>query len=266
MDFTLDFKSRFVKALKVGIIVVLIILVSKSIFGYGDDRSNKTEHTISFSGYGEVFAVPDIANIYFTISKEAKTVKEAQTMVTEVEQKVLAFLKDSKVLDKDIKTSNASFYPKYEYVYATKSLAPCTQYGCPPERGKNVITGYTASESINVKIRNTDDVGKIVEGLGSLGVTELSGPNFSVDDEDGLKAEARKKAIDDAKMKAKALARDLGVRLGGIVSFTESDGYNPPVYYMKAENAADSAGTSAPALPKGENTISSNVTITYKIK
>ena len=81
------------------------------------------------------------------------------------------------------------------------------QYSCPPTPGKNVITGYTASESITVKVRNTDDVGKIMQGLGALGVSDLSGPNFSIDNEDSLKAEARKKAIDDAKSKAKVFSQ-----------------------------------------------------------
>src|SRR3989338_6144941 len=102
---------------------------------------------------------------------------------------------------------------------------PYTEYSCPPRPGKSVISGYEASESITVKVRNTDDVGTIMQGLGTIGVSNLSGPNFSIDDEDALKAEARKKAIDDAREKAKILAKDLGVRLGRISSFSEGGGY-----------------------------------------
>ena len=112
-------------------------------------------------------------------------------------------MKENNVLEKDIKTSNASFYPKYEYKYDTKITMPCTQYNCPPTPGKNVITGYTASESITVKVRNTDDVGKIMQGLGTLGVSDLNGPNFAIDNEDGLKAEARKRQLTMLKKKQK---------------------------------------------------------------
>ena len=224
---------------------------------------SKEVSTVTLSGHGEVTAVPDIANVYFTISKDSKTVKEAQALVAEVEKKSLDFLKENNVLEKDIKTSNASFYPKYEYQYGK---VICNEFGCPPSPGKNVIVGYTASESITVKVRNTDDVGKIMQGLGTLGVSDLNGPNFSIDNEDGLKAEARKKAIDDAKDKAKVLAKDLGVRLGKITSFSESGNYPMPMYAkaMMAEGVSDS---SAPAeIPKGENTISSDVSITYEIR
>ena len=177
--------------------VVKLLAEFKSYGMMGSDEAN----TITLSGHGEVSAVPDIANIYFTINKEGKTVKEAQDAVALVEKTSLDFLKNNNVAEKDIKTSSASFNPKYEYVYSSQTLMPCTQYGCPSRPGKNVISGYEASESITVKIRNADNVGKIMQGLGGLNVTNLNGPNFAIDDEDALKTEARKKAINNAKEK-----------------------------------------------------------------
>lgn len=224
--------------------------------------------TISFSGHGEVTAAPDVANVYFTIRKEAKTVKEAQVAVAEIEKKSLDFLRGKKVADKDIKTANASFNPKYEYVRAlcpqtgTNSISQIA-YDCG---NKKVLTGYEASESITIKIRNIDDTGAIMQGLGAIGVSDLNGPNFAIDKEDALKAEARKKAIDDAKAKAEVLAKDLDVELVKITSFSESGNY--PMMYAESGMMKDSGGVaSAPAvIPKGENTISSDVTITYEIR
>src|SRR3989344_540840 len=98
---------------------------------YGMMGSNEA-NTITLSGHGEVSAVPDIANIYFSIHKEGKTVKEAQEAVALVEKSSLDFLKNNDVAEKDIKTANASFNPKYEYRYDTKALMPCSEFGCPP--------------------------------------------------------------------------------------------------------------------------------------
>ncbi len=112
-----------------------------------------------------------------------------------------------------------------------------------------------------------DDVGAIVQGLGNVGVSELNGPNFAIDKEDDLKAEARKKAIDDAREKAKVLAKDLGVSLVKISSFSEGGNYGGMVYSAKAEMAMDSGSAPAPAkIPKGVQTVSSDVTITYEIR
>ncbi|MBU0999306.1 SIMPL domain-containing protein [Patescibacteria group bacterium] len=232
--------------------------------------------TISFSGHGEVTAVPDIANIYFTISKDAKTVKDAQAGVADIEKKALDFLKEKGVEDKDIQTANASFYPKYEYRKAVcppipmdaeiagVTVSPSSSYYCPPS--KQVLIGYTANESVTIKIRNTDTVGDIIQGIGITGVSDLNGPNFAIDKEDTLKMQARKLAIDDAKAKAKILAKDLGVSLGKITSFNENGNY--PIMYAKSV-MMDSASERAPTpaiIPKGENIISSDVTITYEIR
>jgi len=267
LNITLEQKIKLYKGLKIALIIFLVLVAVKFLirfphYGYSG-YDNKQENTITFSGHGEVTAVPDIANVYFTISKDAKTVKEAQALVAGIEKSSLDFLKQNNILEKDIKTANASFYPKYEYKY---DKVVCNEFGCPPSPGNSVITGYTASESITVKVRNTDDVGKIMQGLGTLGVSDLSGPNFSIDNEDGLKVVARKKAIDDAKAKAKILAKDLGVRLGKITSFSENDNYPMPMY-DRGMMSVTATKESAPAeIPKGENTISSDVTITYQLK
>ncbi len=268
MEIPSEYKKNLYRSVLVFSIVISIYFAVKILteFKSYDLMKNTIVNTISFSGHGEVSAVPDIANIYFTIKKEAKTVKEAQDGVALIEKKALDFLRENKVADKDIKTTNASFNPKHEYVYDKGTALPCNQYGCPPNPGKSIITGYEAYESITVKIRNTDDVGKIMQGLGALGVSELNGPSFAIDDEDGLKAEARKKAIDDAKEKASKLAKDLGIRLGKITSFSENDNYSRPMMYGKAM-MAENASEPAPAeIPKGENIISSDVTITYEIR
>ncbi len=241
------------------VMVFGIILVKGADLNDNNEYKNDNTNVISVTGKGEVNAVPDIASVSFDISKEAKTVKEAQDQVSKVEGEVLSSLKTNGIEDKDIKTTNSSFYPKYEY---TNTL--CRGYVCPP--GKSEIVGYTVSETITVKIRNTDNAGKVIADLGALGVSSLSGPNFTIDDEEGLKAEARKKAIEDARAKAEVLAKDLGVNLGKITSFSENSNNGIYPYYAKTTLESFDTASSAPTLPKGENTITSEVTITYKIK
>ena len=247
------------------IVSAFFIVKCFSEFERGNKNENATQNAISFTGHGEVKAVPDIANISFTIRKESKTVKDAQDQVKEVEKKAIDALKADKIADVDMKTVDASFNPKYEYRDSVE--VPCySDSYCPPS-GRNVIVGYEAYESLSIKVRNVDDTGKVMQDLGALGISELSGPNFAIEKEDSLKIEARKKAIDDAKAKAESLANDLGVKLGGIISFNEGENNPTPMYAktMMADSAI--APVAAPAqLPKGEDTISSDVTITYEIK
>lgn len=270
MEILEENKKRIFQVLFVFIIILSVYFAVK-IFSEIKKSSllgeSSTPATISFSGHGEVTAVPDIANIYFTIKKEAKTVKEALSKVAEIEKRALDLLKSKNVADKDIKTENASFYPKYEYEYVRTlckqiGVDGVSTYNCG--NNKQVLIGYEASESITVKVRNVDDAGAIMEGLGTTGVSDLNGPNFAIDKEDALKAEARKKAIDDAREKAKVLAKDLGVSLGKIFSFSDNNGGY--AMYDKVSAMSEGAQTVPALLPKGENTISSDVTITYEIR
>lgn len=262
-------KSNLMKMLGVLAILACVYLGVKIIteikglkfIGGGAPAGN----VISFEGQGEVFAKPDLATINFTVRDDEKAMKDAQIKVTEKEKAVLAFLEKSGIDKKDIKTENYSSYPKYD------SPRPC--YGglgmgmpCVPTESK--IIGYEVSEYISVKVRDLAKSGDIVKGLGDIGISEINGPNFSIENEDKLKEEARKMAIDEAKEKAKALARDLGVRLVRIVNFSENGNYPMPMYAegMMAKDSVVSSSLRSPELPTGENKIISNVIITYEIR
>lgn len=218
-------------------------------------------NTISVNGTGDVTAVADIASLAINISKDGVTAKEAQNLLNDSITKTLSYLKEQKIEDKDIKSEYGGLSPKYSYTQPVCYIYPC------PNRDPKII-GYTATQSITVKVREVDNASVIRTGLAGIGITDISGPTFSIDDEEGFKAQARAIAIDDAKAKAKVLAKDLGVKLGKIVSFNEDgqDG-NIPMYANKASfDTVSEAALSVPTLPKGENKITSNVTITYTIK
>jgi hypothetical protein len=223
-------------------------------------RGNQPANTITVSGEGEELAVSDIASLSINLNKEGKTSKEAQDLLNESITKTLAYLKDQKIEDKDIKSEYGGINPKYSY----EKIA-CFAYPCPPSDPK--IVGYTATQSITIKIRAVDTASEVRTGLAGIGITDISGPTFSIDDEDAIKDKARSKAITDAKEKAKVLAGELGVKLGKVVTFSENTGGYPMMYSAKAMGGAEaSLDSRAPVLPKGENKITSNVSITYEIR
>ncbi|MCK9345185.1 MAG: SIMPL domain-containing protein [Candidatus Pacebacteria bacterium] len=261
-------KAKLFQALTVfamlGAVLVGSMIISEvkgyRFIGGGVSASN----TISVSGEGEVFAAPDIANISFTIRESAAKVSDAQDKVSTKVKAALAVARKA-AADKDIKTQNYNSYPKYEWQEGTPY---CAGIECPQYRpGKQVIVGYEVSQTVTIKVRDLEKVNTLVDGLAGAGVTEMQGPNFAIDNEDSLKAEARKIAIDKARAKAEVLARDLGVDLVRIVSFSEGGNY--PIYAREMMVSAkyDSAGGApAPELPRGENQIVSNVTVTYEIR
>jgi uncharacterized protein len=260
-------KSNLVKMVFVFVIILSLYFLAKTVseiksYSFIGGPATAT-NTITFNGTGEVSAIPDLATISFTIRENAVAMKDAQSKVTAKESAVLSFLDKSKIEKKDIKTESYNSYPKYDYG------TPCySGLGMPCRQDAPKIIGYEVSEYVSVKIHDLAQVGEVVKGIGAVGISEITGPNFSIEKEDALKEQARKIAIDDAKAKAKTLSGDLGVRLVRIVNFSENGNY-PIMYASKGMGVADSVSSvpsPTPTIPTGENKITSNVTITYEIR
>jgi len=224
--------------------------------------------TITVSGTGEVFSIPDTAQFSFSVNEEGKTVKEAQDKAGTKMNAILEAIRGMGIEDKDIKTISYDSGPKYEWRQAecTVSLLGGPTY-CPP--GKSVLVGYQVSQTISVKVRKTEDAGTALTKVGELGAKNISSLSFVVDDMDAVKAEARDKAITNAKEKAKKLSKSLDIKLVRIISFNDSSDY-PPIYYgmgaMEAKGMGGDMVSAVPEIPTGENKTVSNVSITYEVK
>lgn len=212
-----------------------------------------TANTVSFSGEGKVLAKPDVAVVDFSIVTEAATSKAAQDANSEKSNKVTDFLKEQKIEDKDVKTTSYSIYPQYEY----------PRYGGVPK-----IKGYQVSQTIEIKVRDLEGVSSILDGVVTAGANQIGNLNFKIDDPEKLKAEARAKAIADAKKKAGELKDQVGIKLGKIVNFSEGiSGYPVPIMYeAMSKGMGGGVGGGGPSVPAGENEVIVNVTITYQIK
>jgi uncharacterized protein YggE len=236
----------------------LIVKIAGEIISWDDN--DFAQNVITVSGEGESLAIPNIATFSFSIIEKADTIEEAQELASQKVNQALAFLRDNGVEDKDIKTNSYNTYPNYDYG------RPCTAFDCPDVIEPEIIN-YEVSQRVTVKVRQQEEVGRFLTELGRIGVSNLSGLSFEIDDDSKLYEQARENAINDAKEKAKKLAKQLGVDLGDIVSFNENSPNNYKFDYRVATlESADSAfGGSVPELPQGENTYKSTVSITYEI-
>lgn len=256
---TLSLLALVAAALLVAMLVSQIR--SYKFIGQGVTPSN----TITVSGDGEVFVMPDVANISFSVLGKGATPGVAQEKVNKTMAEIVEALLKMGIAEKDVKTINFVSRPVYSYPNqkTCASGGPCYY----PYEGERTITSYEVEQWTSVKIRKVDNASKTLGGLGELGATNVSDITFSVDDEDKPKKEARAEAITKAKQKAEQLAKDLGVKLGQIVSFSENGNY--PMYYRTNVDMMEKGvggSTSAPVISPGENKITSNVSITYEIR
>lgn len=237
------------------LVLFLAVLVVSEIFSIGNKikegryigQGAQYKNTISISGEGKVLAKPDIGQVDLTVLSDAKTVAAAQKDNTEKMNKITQAMEDLGIAEADLKTVNYSIYPRYQYV-----------------RGKSEIIGYEVSQTLQVKIRNLDKVGEILEKAAALGANQISSLTFTFDDPEKLKSEARQKAIADAKQKAEDLVKTLGVKLGRLANFSESIIGEPMPIYAR-EGLGVGGGGAAPEIQPGQNEVQVNVNLVYEI-
>ncbi len=260
--FTTLFESKLNRQLGTGVLVMLVVALGS--YAYVTLKT-ATEWggptTIMITGTGEATAVPDIATFSFSVRGEGADAAAAQAKSAEAINAIMAFVKEQGVAEKDVQTSGYNMYPKFKY-----EQKPCVMgMYCPP--GEQIADGFEVSQMVTVKVRETAKAGALLAGVGERGATDISGLTFTIDDEDALKAQARKAAIEDAQAQAAVLADQLGVRLGDMTSYYEE---TPMPYYggmggdMMMSAKAEMAPT--PEIAVGEGTVTAKVNLTYEIK
>ncbi len=231
--------------------IAILIWAAGQLKAYKFIGSNlATTRSITVSGEGKRFVRADLATVQFTISTEAGTnnLATVQDRNSSIANAVIGFAKSQGVKDEDIKTTNYSIFPRYNY----------------SQTGQEFL-GYTIRQDVQLKIRDLSKVGVILNGVVGEGANEVSNLQFTVDDPKKPQDEARDDAIADAKAKADKLAKQLGVKLVRVASYSESGANPPPIFYGTAmgKGGGDYA---SPEVQVGQNEIRSNVSLTYEIE
>ena len=252
---------RYAATAALAVLALLLLAWTITAFNNLGKSENPYMNTITVEGTGTGTSIPNLAVVSFSVTEQGATVAEAQAAATAKTDAALAAVEGLSIEEKDVKTIAYNVYPRYE-------TTVCYTGYCPEVRNPKII-GYEVSQTVEVKVRDTSKAGDVLQALGTLNVQNISGPNFQVDEEDAIRNVAREEAINEAKAKAKALADQLGVRLGKVVSFYENPGYMPYDYgyYGKGGGVMEmDVAQSAPALPTGEQETTVSVSITYEIK
>lgn len=276
MDYTPNYNLEIKKYLGWATMPLLAGIILSSFtfaFWYGVSawkmaNDKTTVRQISVTGEGKIAAKPDLAIFTAGVVTDAVKVKDAQLENTRRSNAVIGFLKQKGLEEKDIKTVGYSIYPQYSYPEPCPlGLPGYENYRCPSDKTPK-IKSYQVRHTIEVKVHDLDKTDELLDGVVSSGANEVGSVSFSVEDEEKIKVEARKKAIGNAQEKATVLAKDLGVWLGKIVSFSESGG-GYPIYARALEafgKGGDAVSAPSPQVEPGEQEIVSNVTITYEFK
>lgn len=198
-------------------------------------------------GEGKIEVIPDTVYIDAGITvTDAKNVEEAQKTLDEVNNKIISAMKALGIDKGDIKTSNYSIYPNYQY-----------------KEDVSRISGYNGNATVTIKVRDAKLASQVMTKATEAGANQIHGTRFVVDKPEKYREEARSVAIENAKSQAEKLAQKLGIRLGKIVNMVES---SPDRVYPFYANEKSALGGGGPVIEPGSQTITSTVTLYFERK
>lgn len=206
---------------------------------------------ITVSGNGTVRVSPDEARVSLGILTMASTAKEAQQTNNTLANKVIAALVNAGTPREKIETRDYSIWPEYKY--------PKPEENKPPS-----VIGYRACNNVVITLEDIDQVGMIIDTAVGAGANQVQDIQFLKRETGPAQQEALKKACQDARLKAEAIAQSMDVHLAGLYSVQESGSTVQPLVYRSQEKVLLD-GASTPVQP-GELEVNANVTVVFRIK
>lgn len=210
---------------------------------------------VTVSGSGMVNATPDIAIVTVGVQTDAKTASQALTQNSTQMQAVMDTLRKANIAAADIRTTSVQLYPRYDN---QPNPQPNQQGGTEP----NQPVGYTATNSVEVTVRNLDNLGSLLDQVVSAGGNQITGIRFDLSDPSKAMDQAREAAMKDAMHKAQQLATLAGARLGAVVTINESS--SAPIPYAAMQARADTA-SSVPVSP-GSQPVTVDLQVTWELQ
>lgn len=212
--------------------------------------SEAAARTINVNGDGEVSVVPDIAYVSLGVTTEKTSVGEAQKSNSTTVNNIITAIKKAGVAGEDIKTSNYTISPKYNYEEKT---------------GNSTIVGYTVTTILSVTVKNINSVGNIIDTAIINGANNSNGITFGVSDYEKYYNTALTKAILNAKAKAQVIASSIDVKLSTPAKITENSSGVPteyPVFYNSSLKG--SISDQGMTVETGVYKIKANVSLVYE--
>jgi len=180
---------------------------------------------------------------------------------------VITALKDLKIDEKDIQTTNYNLTPVYQDTYNLPMMPVGVDTKSIPVRTGTTLKGYKLGQDVQVKIRDFTKVGDVLSQATAKGANVVGDLQFTIDNPEQFKEQARAKAIAQAKSNAQNLAKESGIGLGKLINVYENYMYST---YNSARSmgggvALDSA-VPAPTIQPGQQEIDVTINLTYQVR
>ncbi|MCR4880931.1 MAG: SIMPL domain-containing protein [bacterium] len=200
------------------------------------------------------YVSPDTATISFSVETSDKNSQKAVDLNNQKMATIVEAVKKQLAQNESVKTSSYNLHPRYEYNNITK---------------KDVLTGYSVTNSITVTLKDTKKTAKIIDIATQSGATSVSGLSFTIQNTDNVCRELTTKATQKAKKEAETVLAALGKTIDTVVSVSyncNNQFHHSPRMYMAMDSAMNAKSAAGATIEEGENKVTAYVTIVFTIK
>lgn len=206
------------------------------------------DRRITVIGSGEASVQPDVAVILVGVQTTDESASEVLTQNSEQMQELIDTLTEAGVEAADIRTQSVQLFPVYE------------NQG-PTETGQPDISGYTAANTVSVRVEDLDQVGELLDSAVQAGGNRIDGITFETSDSVDALEQARELAMENAQAKAEHLASLANARLGAVTNIQEVPSGQFPVPFPQGGAAQDLA---VPIQP-GSQIVRVDIQVTWEL-
>lgn len=208
--------------------------------------AQEIQPVVSVTGEGIVKIIPDEVTIRVSVENTGKEVKAVKTQNDQSVDAVLRFLKQFGIADKDMQTQHVRLNKSYDY--------------------NTKVYQFSASQSITILLRDISKYDAVISGLLENGINRIDGISFGASNIEELKAQARIKAVANAKTKAVEYAGELRQKIGKALIITETSYQNlppTPIYKMAFADATTESGMETLAV--GEMSVTAKINVSFEL-
>jgi uncharacterized protein YggE len=203
--------------------------------------------TLSSSGTGEVYLVPDVAYIYVGVRADADDVSTALDNNNVQANAVAQALKNLGVEAQDIQTTSFNVYPMQDYGMD----------------GTISRSYYVVENTVYITVRDLSKLGTLLDAVVKSGANTINSISFDVQDKTEAMVQARDMAIANAIAEAESIAKASGVKLGNL-QYVSAYTNNVPMPMYDGKGGSMSAAVNVP-ISAGQLVISASASMTYEI-
>lgn len=236
--------------MRIGGFVAALGLITATLMGCAAVRGDgAAPRTITATGTGRISTRPDTAVVQVGAETRAPSLADATADVARRISAVLERVKALGVAERDITTVTYAIDPV---------IAPRRS-----EEEATRILGYRVANVVQLRIRQLDAVGRIMDAAVAAGANTMRGLTFTVADPQAVEAQARTLAVQNANARARQLAEAAGTTLGELVLLSE--GVAVPVPRFIGPRAAADVAMAPGPVESGQLEISVTVIAHYRI-